>query len=276
MRLFCGGTARGLIDWRGPHAVLGIVCQKKAGNVRPLIEFVLLTPGRTRPFGGTYHPRVAQPSSTECPVPAVLAAGVVLASGSGTRVGGSVNKVYLTLAGRPVASWSLATLAATPGIGVLVLMIRPADRSSADNIVADPALAGVEIEVVHGGATRQESELLALRALAGRISTGRIDTVLIHDAARPLVSPELVATVLATAREFGGAIPGLPRADLVPVTSDTVTGPPLERVVTVQTPQGFRSAAGGLRAGGRGRLRGHGYRGLYGALLERAHPLYRG
>ncbi|HYS37219.1 MAG TPA: 2-C-methyl-D-erythritol 4-phosphate cytidylyltransferase, partial [Pseudonocardiaceae bacterium] len=57
-----------------------------------------------------------------------MAAGVVLASGSGTRVGAEVNKVYLPLAGRRVIGWSLAALARVADIGVLVLVIRPEDR----------------------------------------------------------------------------------------------------------------------------------------------------
>jgi 2-C-methyl-D-erythritol 4-phosphate cytidylyltransferase len=170
-----------------------------------------------------------------------VAAAVVLASGSGTRVGAAVNKVYLPLSGRRVVGWSLAALAGVADIGLTVLVIRPQDHALADEVLADDALAGMPIEVVYGGASRQESELMALRQLAGRISTGYIDTVLIHDAARPLVSPKLVDAVLRAAREFGGAIPGLPRDDLVPVIpgTDEVAGPTLDRVVTVQTPQGF-------------------------------------
>lgn len=172
---------------------------------------------------------------------------MVLASGSGTRVGAELNKVYLPLAGRRVVAWSVAALARAAGVGVLVLVIRPQDRALADEVLADGALVadlgGVPVEVVHGGASRQESELRALEHLSGRIAEGRIDTVLIHDAARPLVTPELAEAVLRGAREFGGVIPGLPRTDLVAVEpqgdGERVTSADLGRVVTVQTPQGF-------------------------------------
>ncbi|HEX5401368.1 MAG TPA: IspD/TarI family cytidylyltransferase [Pseudonocardiaceae bacterium] len=175
-----------------------------------------------------------------------MAAGVVLASGSGTRVGGEVNKVFLPLAGRRVVAWSLAALAKVTDIGLLVLVIRQQDSDLVAEVLADPALladlAGTPVEVVTGGSSRQESELMALRCLADRITGGIVDTVLVHDAARPLVSTELAGAVLAAAREFGGAIPGLPREDLVRVTGDTVTDADLGRLVTVQTPQGYPAA----------------------------------
>jgi 2-C-methyl-D-erythritol 4-phosphate cytidylyltransferase len=170
------------------------------------------------------------------------AAGVVLASGSGTRVGAAVNKVYLPVSGRSVVSWSLNTLASVPGIGPLVLVIRPEDRELAERALTIE-VDRPDVEVVTGGATRQESELMALRQLAGRIGDESVDTVLIHDAARPFVGADLVASVLRAAREFGGAIPGVPRDDLVSVISGTdQVGAPLEQVVAVQTPQGFRAA----------------------------------
>lgn len=176
-----------------------------------------------------------------------MAAGVVLASGAGTRIGAELNKVYLPLAGQRLVAWSLDALAAVPDVGVIVLVIRPQDATMAAEILAArPERAGVE--VVLGGVRRQDSELMALRAMANRIESGAIDTVLIHDAARPLVDSALVAAVLRAARESGGAIPGLPRHDLAAIgsTGDQLAGDGgsagLGDLVTVQTPQGFRAA----------------------------------
>lgn len=172
------------------------------------------------------------------------AAGVVLAAGSGTRMGADTNKVYLPLAGRRVVSWSLEAFSRVPEIGVLVLVARAEDRRLVDWVL-DRELDGVPVEVVSGGATRQESELRALRWLASRIDDATVDTVLLHDAARPLVSPTLIAGVLHAAREHGGAIPGLPAEDLVAVDGDgaIVGEPSLEGAIRVQTPQGFRAPA---------------------------------
>jgi 2-C-methyl-D-erythritol 4-phosphate cytidylyltransferase len=171
------------------------------------------------------------------------AAGVVLASGAGTRVGAATNKVYLPVAGRSVVSWSLNAFARTPGIATLVLVTRPVDAEFVEDVLRHEVDA--EVEVVHGGRTRQESELAALRHLRERIETGAIDTVLLHDGARPLVSTTLIAEVLRVAREHGGALPGLRADDIVALadgTGDAVTTPGTDTLVRAQTPQGFRAA----------------------------------
>lgn len=170
------------------------------------------------------------------------AAAVVLASGSGSRFGSELNKAYLPLGGRPVASWSLDTLGHLPGVGTVLLVARPQD---AEHVAAVRAGLpnGSSVEVVTGGRDRQESELLALRHLAGRIDSGAVDTVLLHDAARPLVGTELAAEVLVLAREHGGAVPGVECTDLV-VAAESGTGlaePLPGRAVRAQTPQGFRA-----------------------------------
>ena len=171
------------------------------------------------------------------------AAAVVLAGGSGTRVGADMNKAFLPLAGRSIASWGLNTLGSVEGVGLLVFVVRPEDLEHARFV------AGREtdhrLEIITGGDTRQESELLALRHLADRIDSGAVDTVLIHDAARPLVSHGLAAAVLHAAREAGGAVPGIPADDIAPVGAGELlaTGrfdPGV--LVRVQTPQGFRAA----------------------------------
>jgi 2-C-methyl-D-erythritol 4-phosphate cytidylyltransferase len=167
------------------------------------------------------------------------AAGVVLASGSGTRVGAALNKVYLPLAGRRLVAWSLDALRAEPRIGPLVLVTRPQDAE----LVTEVLDGRPGVEVVHGGGTRQASELAALRHLSARIGSGEVDAVLLHDAARPLVSPALVAAVLDAAREHGAAVPGLTAPDLVAVTPDGNRLAECQpgQAVRVQTPQGFRA-----------------------------------
>jgi len=172
---------------------------------------------------------------------AAAAGAIVLAGGSGTRFGSGPNKVYLPLAGRSVISWSINTLLTIPEVGPLVLVVRPSDRELAEWVL-DREVDRGEVELVHGGSTRQESELCGLRHLASRIDDGKVDIVLIHDGARPLLSQNLAAAVIHAARVSGGAIPGLPRDDLVQVSPDgqQLAGAAPGHLITVQTPQGFR------------------------------------
>jgi 2-C-methyl-D-erythritol 4-phosphate cytidylyltransferase len=176
------------------------------------------------------------------PSPGPAAAAVVLAGGSGTRLGAERNKVYLPLRGRPVLAWSLATFTGMPEVGAVVLVVREPDRPVAERMLAEHTTGGVE--VVIGGRTRQESELAGLRRLAARIDGGEIDVVLVHDAARPLAGRELATSVLVAARAAGGAVPGLWRDDLAVAALDGagLAGPPPVGLVAVQTPQAFRAA----------------------------------
>lgn len=163
---------------------------------------------------------------------------VILAAGSGSRVGAEVNKVLLPLRDVPVLMWSVRDALALPDVRRLVLVVRPEDRAAVEAAVA-PHLGEREVLVVDGGATRHASEWAALRVLAGDIESGDVDVVVVHDGARPLAGTDLWRTVVDAAREVGGAIPVVPvtqllHADLTPVT---------EAVGAVQTPQAFRAGA---------------------------------
>jgi 2-C-methyl-D-erythritol 4-phosphate cytidylyltransferase len=168
-------------------------------------------------------------------------AGIVLAAGSGTRVGNSRNKVYLPLAGRRIVTWSLEVFRKIPGIGRLVLVVRDDDRELAAEVL-DRELPGVPVDLVTGGDTRHESEYRALLHLADEIRRGEIDVVLVHDAARPLAPVRIVEEVLATAIREGSAIPALPCEDVVGVDEHgRMSHAGRSAMVRVQTPQAFRS-----------------------------------
>lgn len=173
--------------------------------------------------------------------PAVAA--VVLAGGSGVRVGQGRNKAYLPISGRTAVGMSLHAVASVPGLCRLVLVIREDDRELAERTL-DEELPHppVPVELVVGGATRHGSEERALHHLAPGIRAGAVDLVLIHDAARPLCPPALVAELVATAAEHGGAVPGLVADDLAAVGADGALVPLNGRHVRVQTPQVFAAA----------------------------------
>ena len=141
------------------------------------------------------------------------------------------NKVYLGLTGRPLLSWSIATLAAQ--IDHVMVVVRPGEEAKAAE-----AAGAIPVEVVPGGTTRFRSESAALGALADRIEGDQIDLVLVHDGARPLLTPQLIGQVIAEARRSGGAVPATPIAALLARRDNGLV--PLEgEAVGVQTPQGF-------------------------------------
>jgi 2-C-methyl-D-erythritol 4-phosphate cytidylyltransferase len=169
-------------------------------------------------------------------------AGIVLAAGSGTRVGNSRNKVFLPLAGRRIVTWSLELFRRIPGVGRLVLVVRDSDRELAAEVL-DREFPGVPVDLVTGGQTRHESEYRALLHLADEIRQGEIDVVLVHDAARPLAPLKVVEEVLATAIRTGSAIPALPLEDVVGVDeAGRMSQAARTDLVRVQTPQAFKGS----------------------------------
>ncbi|HET7355705.1 MAG TPA: IspD/TarI family cytidylyltransferase [Nocardioidaceae bacterium] len=158
-------------------------------------------------------------------------AAVLLAAGSGTRVGAQRNKVLLPLGDRPVLGWSLRTVAGLEYVARMVVVHRTADRSAVARIAPSDVL------LVEGGGTRHASEQNALTALAERIDAGEYDVVAIHDTARPLASRELWDQVVLTAAEHGGAIPVRHQPGLLTRSARSAG----DGLVAVQTPQAFRA-----------------------------------
>ena len=158
---------------------------------------------------------------------------VLLAAGSGSRVGAEANKVLLPLRGRPVLAWSLQVVAGLEYVEQVVVVQRAADTDAVAPLVSSCSRGA---RIVDGGATRHASEWNALRAVAAHLADD--DVVLVHDGARPLADPALFDAVVAAAHEHGGALPAAPAHGLLTSTLQ----PAPERVVGVQTPQAFRAA----------------------------------
>jgi len=164
------------------------------------------------------------------------AAAVVLAAGSGTRVGAGTNKVLLPLGGIPVLAHSVRTVLEVDGVHRVVLVVRPGDREEVSAAVA-PHLGAHDLWLVDGGEHRHDSEWQALQVLAADIENDELDVVAIHDGARPLSSAALWRAVIDTAAEHGGAIPVVP----TPQLSHTDGSLAPTNLVGVQTPQAFRA-----------------------------------
>lgn len=164
------------------------------------------------------------------------AAVVILAGGSGSRVGASVNKALLPLGTSTVVGMSLQAALHATGVRRIVLVHRAGEAEAMTDAVL-PILGAGEVSLVEGGSTRHGSEWQALRVLRAEIESGEITAVAIHDAARPLASAQLFDLTLALTEEFGGAIPAAPVTALISRDlSTSYTG-----LGGVQTPQAFRA-----------------------------------
>jgi 2-C-methyl-D-erythritol 4-phosphate cytidylyltransferase len=168
----------------------------------------------------------------------VSAAVVILAAGTGSRVGADTNKVLLPLGDRPVLAWSVQAALRLDDLRRVLVVVRPGEQDAVADAVT-PHLGEDEIGVVEGGETRHASEWAALRALTPEIESGAIDVVAIHDGARPMAGTDLFASTIAAAREHGGALPVVPLAQVVRTDGGPVQGD----LVAVQTPQAFRADA---------------------------------
>lgn len=163
---------------------------------------------------------------------------VVLAGGSGSRVGAATNKVLLPLAGVPLLAHSVRTALEVDGVHRIVLVVRAEDRVSMAAAVS-PYLGSHDVWMVDGGPTRHDSEWQALQVLARDIETEELDVVAIHDAARPLAPAGLFRDVLDAAQRNGAAIPVAPAGRLSHRDGSRLS----TDLVAVQTPQAFRAAS---------------------------------
>lgn len=164
------------------------------------------------------------------------AGAIVVAGGSGTRFGGNVRKQYLRLGGKPILWWSLRAFEESPSFGAIVAVVRGPD---VEKVRAESRRwnLGKLVQVTAGGATRRESVARGLAAMPREYAW-----VAVHDAVRPLITPEAIEKVLDCARAHQAAIAACPSRDTVKLADDRgrIAGtPPRERVWLAQTPQIF-------------------------------------
>jgi 2-C-methyl-D-erythritol 4-phosphate cytidylyltransferase len=168
--------------------------------------------------------------------------GVVLAGGAGTRMGGGVPKQLLSLGDRPVLLHAVAPFDAAPEIDEIVVVMAPAYLGQVQELLVAQGFS-TPTRVIAGGTSRTESTRLAL----GGLGDAHRD-VLLHDAARPLVTARLIsacARALAAAEAVTAAVASTDTVASVVDRGDgvVITGiGDRESLRRVQTPQGFRLA----------------------------------
>ncbi|HET8956990.1 MAG TPA: 2-C-methyl-D-erythritol 4-phosphate cytidylyltransferase, partial [Microcella sp.] len=183
---------------------------------------------------------------------------VVVAAGSGTRLGAAEPKAFVELGGATLLEHALTAIARLDE-AARVVVVAPSIRVDAATAITDRVIAPGYATVVAGGAERQDSVAAGVAALAAADVDGALDVVLIHDAARALTPSAVFARVAERVRASdAGVVPALPMIDTVAETdgADSVERvADRSRLAVLQTPQGFPFAA--YRAAIAGASTGH-------------------
>ncbi|WP_454883750.1 bifunctional 2-C-methyl-D-erythritol 4-phosphate cytidylyltransferase/2-C-methyl-D-erythritol 2,4-cyclodiphosphate synthase [Sphingomonas oryzagri] len=160
---------------------------------------------------------------------------LIVAAGSGSRMGGGVPKQYRKVGGVPVIARAFDALASHPAIHGVHIVVGAGQEGLLDEALGEDRRPAT---ITPGGATRRESVKAGLEAIAALPPT----RVLIHDAARPFLHAAVVDRLLAALDEADGAIPTLPVVDTLVRADDGVLGDNVARdgLVRAQTPQAFR------------------------------------
>ena len=163
-----------------------------------------------------------------------LTVGVVVpAAGSGQRMGGMA-KPFLELCGEPILMRALRPFLDHPGVREVVVSLPPAQAESPPVWLIE---ADGRVRVVAGGETRHDSVWAGLQALSDAL-----DVAVVHDGARPLVSPDVVGRCIALAGSGVGAVAGVPVVDTMKEVEDdghVAATPDRSRLWHAQTPQAF-------------------------------------
>jgi 2-C-methyl-D-erythritol 4-phosphate cytidylyltransferase/2-C-methyl-D-erythritol 2,4-cyclodiphosphate synthase len=161
------------------------------------------------------------------------AAAIIVAAGSGSRLGGQIPKQFMTLGGKPVLRWSVDAMLRCNKIAAIAVVVPPGQEYRARAILP-PAW---NIHVVAGGATRTDS----VRAGLDVLTPVNPDRVLIHDAARPGLTAGVIEELLAALGSADAASPALPIADALKDSSGGgLRSVDRDNLSRVQTPQAFR------------------------------------
>ena len=166
-----------------------------------------------------------------------MTTAIILAGGKSTRMGGGVDKAFLSLVNKPVVAWSLIAFERCAEIDRIVLVVRKEQLLASKAVVRMFGISKLQA-IVAGGSRRQDSVQAGLKACD---ADTRI--VVVHDGARPCITSDVVAEVVKLAKRYPAVTVGRPVVDTIKrcekgsVVSETI---PREKVWAVQTPQAFQ------------------------------------
>ena len=164
-----------------------------------------------------------------------MVTGIVLAGGKGTRMQSDVPKQYMLLAGKPLIYYSLKAFEESEADNVILVTSDGDEAYCRQEIVERYGFAKV-VAITAGGRERYES------VYRGLLKADKPELVLIHDGARPMVTPGLINRMIRQTEEYGACVAGMPVKDTIQITDAagriTLT-PKRESLWAAQTPQAF-------------------------------------
>ncbi len=163
---------------------------------------------------------------------------IVAAGGSGTRMGTSINKLFLEIDEIPIIAYTLSALENTECINEIIISAKEEDIIFLSRLVETYAISKAKT-IVKGGATRGESVLNASKEISPIT-----DFVMVHDGARPFITNDVIEKTLDAAISFGAAACGVkPKCTLKAIDGDIIKETiDREKTVEIQTPQIFSKA----------------------------------
>lgn len=164
------------------------------------------------------------------------ASAIIVAAGSGVRLGSDVPKAFVKIYGRTMLSYSLATVRQINSIGEVVIAVPDGFENAARTEVAAAGLS-IPVKITVGGIERQDSVRLALE-----LTSAESDLVIVHDAARPLATVAIFESCLNAATRAGAAIAAIPVSDTLKRVDSGAIVETIARATLwqAQTPQAFR------------------------------------
>jgi 2-C-methyl-D-erythritol 4-phosphate cytidylyltransferase len=167
-----------------------------------------------------------------------MVSAIIVAAGKGIRMKGTMRKQYLDLSGRPVLAHSIMTFDSCGLVDEIFLVIPKEDVEYCQNKILSLLDLNNQINLVCGGAKRQDSVYNGLKAI-----TKNTDTVVIHDGVRPFIQPDEIEECILVSKKYGACILGTPASDTLKRVdkSDIIeTTLSRENIWLAQTPQVFR------------------------------------
>ena len=163
------------------------------------------------------------------------ASALIPAAGAGERLGRGINKVFVTVAGKPILAHTLSVFEATQAVGEIIIVTGERDIEAAGDIVGRFGFGKVT-HIVAGGAHRQDS-------VRNGLALATLDIIAIHDAARPMVTTEIIERSIEKAEEMGACVAAVPVIDTIKSAREGAVAATVDRsmLYSIQTPQTFRA-----------------------------------